>query len=240
MITEEEFEAASDGSPEMAFVRLERKFRAAYEKNLETSDSNGSFNHYSIEYMNHVVAAAKALGLDLFDFWELPFEHGSDMYEQYKKFRTEVDHFTVQIQIAHIRSGPKNSVALDPSEKKHLRAYAERIKDIIDKSSLATAKKERLFDRLNAFIAELDRDRTPLQKFTDIIMALSTAGADAAEELEPTWKWVRLGAAILGVRQETEQTKIPAPPKKIEGPKRQLPPPQKQNGRPSLDDEIPF
>jgi hypothetical protein len=238
MITEEEFEAASDASPAMAFVRLERKFRAAYEKNLETSDSNGSFTHYTIEYMNHVVAAATALGLDIFDFWQLPSDN--DVYEQYKKFRTEVDQFTVQIQIAHIRSGPKNSVALDPSEKNHLRAYAERIKDIIDNSSLVTAKKERLFDKLNAFIAELDRDRTPLQKFTDVIMALSTTGADAAEELEPTWKWVKLGAAILGVRQETEQTKIPAPPKKIEGPKRQIPPPEKRKVHPSADDEIPF
>jgi hypothetical protein len=238
MITEEEFEAASDASPDMAFVRLERNFRAVYETNIVASDNSGSFNHYTIEYMNHVVAAAKALNLDLFDFWALPFEN--DVYEQYKKFRTEVDHFTVQIQIAHIRSGPRNSVALDPFEKKHLRAYADKIKDIIDKSSLATAKKDRLFDRLNAFISELDRDRTPLQKFTDIVMALSTTGADAAEELEPTWKWVKLAAAILGVRQETEQTKISAPPKTIEGPKRQLPPPQKRNDRPSADDEIPF
>jgi hypothetical protein len=238
MITEEDFEAASDASPEMAFVRLERKFRAAYESNLGSSDSSGSFNHYTIEYMNHVVAAAKALGLDLFDFWALPREN--EVYQEYQKFRAQVDDFTVQIQIAHIRSGPKNSVALDPSEKKHLRAYADKIKDIIDKSSLVPAKKERLFDKLNAFIAELDRDRTPLQKFTDIILALSTTGADAAEELEPTWKWVKLGAAILGVRQETEQTKLPTPPKKVEAPKRQLPAPQKRSIRGSMDDEIPF
>jgi hypothetical protein len=160
----------------------------------------------------NVVAAAQALGLDLFEFRELPSEHGNDVYELYKRFRTEVDQFTVQIQIAHIRSGPKNSVALDPSEKKHLRAYAEKIKNIIDKSSLATAKKERLFDKLNSSIAELDRDRTSIQKFTDTIMALATVGADVAEELEPAWKWVKLGAAVLGVRQETEQTKLPDPP----------------------------
>lgn len=239
MITEEEFEVASEASPEMAFVRLERKFRAVYEKNLEASDNGGSFSHYTIEYMTHVVAAARALGLDLFDLWELPSEE-RDVYERYKEFRHRVDEFTVKIQITHIRSGPRNSVALDPSEKKRLRAYADKIKDIIDKSSLLTAKKERLFDKLNAFIAELDRDRTALQKFTDIIFALSTAGADAVEQLEPAWKWAKLAAAILGARQEREQTRIPAPPKKIEGPKRQLPAPQKSNGRPSVDDEIPF
>ena len=62
MIAEEDFDAASDVSPEMAFVRLERKFRASYEKNIEGNDNSGAWDHYTIEYMNHVVAAARALG----------------------------------------------------------------------------------------------------------------------------------------------------------------------------------
>jgi hypothetical protein len=238
MITEEDFDAASEAAPDMALVRLERKFRAAYEKNIEHSDGNGSYNHYSIEYMNHTVAAARALGLDLFDFWELPSEKKGSIYDEYQKFRHQVDNYTVQVQIAHIRSGPKNSVALDPTEKKHLRAYADAIKDVIDKSALATAKKERLFDKINAFITELDKDRTPLQKFNDIVLSLANTGGEAAEELEPAWKWVKLGAAILGIRQETEQTKLPSPPKKIEPPKRQIAPPKK--ARQEMDDDIPF
>lgn len=93
-------------------------------------------------------------------------------------------------------------------------------------SSLQPAKKECLFDKINAFIAELDKDRTPLQKFNDVVLSLAHTGGEAAKELEPAWKWVRLGAAILGVRQETEQTKLPAPRKRLEAPKRQLPPPK--------------
>ena len=236
MITEEDFDAASEVSPEMAFVRLERKFRAAYEKNIENSDSNGAYNHYTIEYMNHVVAAARALGIEIFEFWTVPSENNT--YEAYQNFRHEVDNYTVQIQIAHIRSGPKNSVALDATEKKHLRAYADAIKDVIDKSTLATAKKERLFDKINAFIAELDKDRTLLQKFNDIILSLANTGGEVAEELEPAWKWVKLGAAILGIRQETEQTKLAPPPKKIEPPKRQIAPPKKAHQE--MDDDIPF
>ena len=98
-----------------------------------------------------------------------------------------------------------------------------------------------MFDKINAFIAELDKDRTALQKFNDIILSLANTGGEAAEELEPVWKWVKLGAAILGVRQETEQTKLPVLPKKLEAPKRQLASPPKKNGRfGSIDDEIPF
>jgi hypothetical protein len=236
MISEEDFDAASEVSAEMAFVRLERKFRAAYEKKIEDSENGNGFNHYTIEYMNHVVAASRALGLDLFDFFSMPSENR--VFDEYQKFRHEVDNFTVRIQISHIRSGPKNSVALDESEKKHLRAYANAIKGVIGNSSLVPAKKDRLYDKINAFIAELDRERMPLQKFHDVILSLATTGADAADKLEPAWKWVRLGAELLGARQETEQKKLPPPPKKLEAPKRQLPPPKK--ARQEMDDDIPF
>jgi hypothetical protein len=236
MITEEDFDAASDVSPEMAFVRLERKFRAAYEKNIEGSDSNGSYDHYTIEYMNHVVAAARALHLELFEFWAIP--SSKNTYDTYQSFRHEVDNYTVQIQITRIRSGPKNSVALDMDEKKYLRAYADAIKGVIDNSSLVPAKKDRLYDKINAFIAELDSERMPLQKFHDVILSLATTGAEAADKLEPAWKWVRLAAELLGARQETEQKRLPPPPKKIEPPKRQIESPKK--ARQEMDDDIPF
>jgi len=240
MINEDDFAVASEDSPEMAFVRLERKFRAAFESNIETSNSGGAYDHYRAEYMNHTVAAAKALDLPIFRDFDVPNENSDDMSELYRTFRRVVDEFIVHTQIAHVRSGPRNSVALDPSEKKHLRAYADKIKEIIDKSSLRADKKERLFDKINAFIAELDKDRTPLDRFNDVVLSLAHTGGDAAEELEPAWKWVKLAAAILGVRQETEQTKLPAPPKKLKAPKRQLPPPPQKVDRFDMNDEVPF
>jgi hypothetical protein len=236
MITEEDFDGAADVSPEMAFVRLERKFRAAYEKNIGGNDNNGAWDHYTIEYMNHVVAAARALSIEIFEFWAIPTSKNT--YDTYQSFRHEVDSYTVQIQIRHIRSGPKNSVALDMDEKKYLRAYTDAIKGVIDNSSLVPAKKDRLYDKINAFIAELDSERMPLQKFHDVILSLATTGAEAADKLEPAWKWVRLAAEVLGARQETEHKKLPPPPKKIEAPKRQIEPPKK--ARQEMDDDIPF
>jgi hypothetical protein len=242
MIKEEDFAAAADGPPDMAFVRLERKFREILEQNLEGSQSSSASDHFIIEYMNHTLATAEALGLDFLTFYSVPDDSSSDVYESYKRFRQTVDSFTVRIQISHIRLGPAHTVPLDADEKKHLRAYVTKIKEIIDASSLVTAKKERLLDKLNAFLIEVDRDRTPLQKFNDVILSLANTGGEAANEIEPAWKWARLAAAMLGVRQETEQTKQLPPPKKLEQPKRQLPPPVKKSGnaRAEIDDDIPF
>jgi hypothetical protein len=243
MIKEEDFAAAADGPPDMAFVRLERKFREILEQNLEASQNGSASDHFIIEYMNHTLATAEALGLDFLEFYTVPDDNSSSVYDSYKRFRQTVDGFTVRVQISHIRVGPAHTVPLDADEKKHLRAYVTKIKEIIDASSLVTAKKERLIDKLNAFLAELDRDRTALQKFNDVILSLANTGGEAATEMEPAWKWVKLAAAMLGVRQETEQTKqLPPPPKKLEQPKHQLPPPAKRNNsvRAEMDDDIPF
>jgi hypothetical protein len=243
MIKEEDFAAAADGPPDMAFVRLERKFREILERNLEDSQSGNASEHFIIEYMNPTLATAEALGLDFLEFYTIPDDKSSNVYDEYKRFRQAVDSFTVRVQISHIRLGPAHTVPLNADEKKHLRAYITKIKEIIDASSLATAKKERLFDKLNAFLAELDRDRTALQKFNDMILSLANTGGEAADEMEPAWKWARLAAAMLGVRQETELTKqLPPPSKKLEPPKRQLPPPTRRDKKPSadMDDDIPF
>jgi len=72
------------------------------------------------------------------------------------------------------------------------------------------------------------------------VLSLAHTGGEAAEELEPAWKWVKLGAAILGVRHETEQTKLPAPPKRLEPPKRRLAPPPEKVGDLDMNDQVPF
>lgn len=245
MITEEDFLAVADCPPDLAFVRLERKFREMLEGNLERSDNGNTYNHYLIEYMNHTLAAANALGLDILEFFAVPDPNDtSNLTDTYNHFRQVVDGYTVRVHIRNIRVGPATSLPLDEHEKKHIRAYVLKIKEIVDASALEIGKKEALMNRLNAFLAEVDKDRTSKQRFQDFVVSVAKTTADATEELEPAWKWVRLIAAIFGVRQDAENAKLPPPPKRIERPKQQqiAPPAAKRNGTPraDMDDDIPF
>jgi hypothetical protein len=242
MIKEEDFAGAAEVSSEMAFVRLERKFRAVYQNNLNDSRSNEAYYDYTREYLNHTVAAAETLGFSFLSNFDVEADN-NELVDIYSRLITAVDRFAVKVQIQYIRQPPQNTVTLEGSEKRILRHYVAQIKDVIDQSSLIVAKKERLFDRINSFLEELDRDRTALQKFNDIVISLSHTGGEAAEELEPTWKWVKLIAALLGARQENEQAKLPKPtaPKKLEPPKEELPTPKVPPKRKSeIDDDIPF
>jgi hypothetical protein len=244
MIQEDDFADAAEVSAEMAFVRLERKFRARFQDNINNSQSNESYNGYVREYLNHTISAAEALGLQFLDD-EFPFGVSihKELQEQLDRVTFLVDQFAVHAQINHIRRPPRDTVALEDSEKRILRHYVGQIKEVIDSSSLLASKKERLFNRINSFLEEVDRDRTALQRFNDIVISLSHTGGEAAKELEPAWKWVKLIGSLLGARQESEQIKLPKPviPKKLEPPKQNLPRP-KTPTRPKsdMDDDIPF
>ena len=118
MISPEEYASAlRTNDAEVAFVRLESKFRAALNARLENSDNNLSYESAVIEYMNHTLAAAKSLGLKGFDVWEVPSHGGSrrnnDFSDRYHDFVTAVDHFKVQVQIREAKSYNRYSVALD-------------------------------------------------------------------------------------------------------------------------------
>jgi hypothetical protein len=241
MIQEEDFADASEVSPEMAFVRLERKFRSVFQNNINDSQSNEAYYDYVREYANHTIAAAMALGLRFLDDFDVEIGD-EELSKNLARLRTVVDRFAVQTQITHIRRPPKESVALEATEKRVLRHYVEQIKEVIENSSLLVAKKERLFDKINDFLIEVDRDRTRFQKFNDVVISIANTGGEAAQELEPTWKWVKLIAKLLGAREENEQVKLPKPhvPKKLEAPKKTSPTPKPASKRGDLDDEIPF
>jgi hypothetical protein len=49
--------------------------------------------------------------------------------------------------------------------------------------------KERLFNRINSFLEEVDRDRTALQTFNDIVISLSCRGTRAGLEVGKT-DWI--------------------------------------------------
>jgi hypothetical protein len=115
-----------------------------------------------------------------------------------------------------------------------------QIKATIDASNLPTDKREALFAKINAFLNDVDKDRTTLKAFSDFVISTAGAAGDAAAELEPTWKWVRAIAQLFGVNIGDDQKRLPTRkrPEQIEGPKRRLPAP---SPKPSdIDDDIPF
>jgi hypothetical protein len=248
MISEADFaEVAATEEPELAFVRLESRFRKTLEDNLESSQNNVTYEAYIIEYMNHTLAAARFFNLDILEFWTVPEPGTADeIYKRYQQFTTEIDYYKVQVQLTHLRRPKDFSVGLSTTDKEKIRFFIEQIKTVIDKAGLSTEKREALFNKLNAFLAEVDRSRASWDKFSDIVIGIATLGGNAAEKLEPARLWIDSIAKLLGNNKEVEnsQPHLPKPStKRIENHSQRSSQsenqPTSQRGR-DPDDEIPF
>jgi hypothetical protein len=245
MIPPEEYAPAVRGKdPLLAFVTLEAKFREKLNANLDQSDGSGAFDNYVIEYMNHTIAAARALNLDVLDAWDVPSHNRHNLFDTYKDFTAAVDNLKVQVHIERAINLNRFSVALSTDDKDQLRNYVAQIKTVLDNSSLPTPKKERLYDKINAFLAEVDRDRTPWEQFADLVIGLSHLGGEAAQELEPARKLINSIARLLGRGKEFEDSaqSLPPPqkPRQIPGPKKKIAPPARNAQMADMDEEIPF
>jgi hypothetical protein len=63
--------------------------------------------------------------------------------------------------------------------------------------------------KLNVFLAELDRDRTRLEVFSDVSIGIAHIGAEAAKELEPVQPLINSILRILGLSQDNDVKALP-------------------------------
>ncbi len=168
MIKDEELAELSD-DPEWAFVEYERTVRQranaaineAHEKEIDADE-------YRIDYISHVLAAAKALRLDFLSSWKVPSVSQGGIAERYLQFQSDVNFVTLQIRFEHARRVKRYSVALDPRTKALVRHHLQQIKEVVDRLDVSERKKSRLYAKIAALENELSRDRTSF----DVVAAL--------------------------------------------------------------------
>lgn len=240
MISEDEFVAAMEaarGDKEAAFVNLEKRYRSILHEKLERLDQQESnweaFKAYYIEYVNHTVGTAAALGIEAFEGWKIPSHSESFNYQDwYRDFTAAVDSFSLQVRIARAEHQLLYSVRLSAQDKQKIRHYGEQIKQIIDNSALERDKREELLNLLNNFLKEVDRERTRMEAYGGLVVGIAHIVGESAKELDPLRAWLETIAKIFGKSQEAEQKTLPpARTKHINPPPKQLPKP---------DDDIPF
>jgi hypothetical protein len=194
------------------------------------------FDYYQ-DYINSTLGAAHGLAIEYFDdFGALSSRR--DYHEQYRNFIIAVDHYLIQIRIRHSRRAKRYSVELDLAAKEKIRHYLAQLKELVEQLAVTPKKREAIFNKILALESELSRDRTRFDIVAAFILEGSAVAGESAEKLEPWRKWIDSIAKVIGFAKEkdAENPSIPLPEdtKRIEPPKRRLPPPE------SIDDDIPF
>lgn len=229
-MTDEEVYAELPDDPELAFLLLEKHFREQCEAKLKATENHTETQTIYVEYISKVVAAIRELGIEA--KFETKIPRIQDVsFHTYAEFGKDVEHYRTGLQIRHARRSKGYSVRFDGATKEKIRHHLDQLRGIIDKLEVNAGKKEALFDRLNDFAKELDRDRTRFESWGAVVIQAAEVLGDAAEAAEPARKWLdSIGRLIWGAKEKENETKQLPPPKEI----KQIEPPKK------LDDEIPF
>lgn len=232
--------------PELAFVQFERDLRDRLHEKLEESEGYNS-GSLKIEYINHVLAAAKVFELNILTDWDVPSTSVSDgiVHSRYEQFSSDVDHYTVQIRLRNARRTKRDSVALDSIIKRKIRHHLNKIKEIIDQLEVSDPKKEALYAKIGALENEVDRDRTRFEALTALILEAADTGGNAAKKLKPVREFINSITGLIKAAKDGEEAvaqRLPPPSERnrIEGPRKQLPAPDASSESPEVDDEIPF
>lgn len=221
--------------PEEAFLTLEGFFRRELEDNLQ-KDSSDSFNiSYYIDYLSQVVAAISELNLTQQFGVDLPPVEDIN-YASYPDLSKRIKNYCIRLQIRKGRRTQGFSVAFDPASKAKIHHLLGQVRETIQLLEVTESKREALLKRVAALESEVDRTRTRLEAFGELVIGVAGLTGEASEKLEPLRKLVDSVARIIhGSKEEEErnQVKLPAPekPKQLEGPKT----PVDQS-----DDDIPF
>lgn len=210
------------------FLSLEQQFRSDCEQAIKASDGYEDAKAMS-RYLNLTRTAASELGI--LDEIE-PFGASAPNEDAYYRLTAEVDALSVRYRIRSTRRHRRYSVPLDQVERAKITHHLTQLKAEVHKLDVTDAKRDALLNRIAAFESELTRPRARMETFAAVILETATTMGDAANKLEPVWQTIERVARALGMAKEKDRDNpaLPSPEeqKKLEGPKRRLPPPKQQ------------
>ena len=93
------------------------------------------------------------------------------------------------------------------------------MRDAVQKSDAPIEKKERLFALINEMQLEVDLDRTPIHAIGELWLTICTYMGEGFKKLEPAARFAERICGALGIAKSLETSRLPPPPKQIEGPK---------------------
>lgn len=224
--------------PEEAFAKLHIREYAKLEEYWETNRDGGNF--FSRGYVDKLLAFDEVYNLGFLIYFKNPPRTDNDFNGFFQDFRRHAEITSQKILMEAARrqkTGAEPIIVLDTAARTALHHFIGQIREKLNELAMPEEKREALFNKLNVFAAEVDRNRTRTAAFLAFTVDVSRASKDMIEPFKPLQRTVD---RVLDVLDKATKWRDSLPPwserKKIEGPQKQLPLPSLNQ----LDDEIPF
>lgn len=218
--------------PEEAFLILEKR---KYSELSDLWQSSQDFR-YEREYVNVMLAFDEVYDLGfLSKYGDVPDDDAlfSTYIHGFKSHINRVKQKLLVEAARKVKNGTTGLVTLDTPARSAIHQLIQTIREKLNHLNLPENKREALFGKLNAFAAEIDRNRTRTEAFYSFAIDAARAAREVNDEIKPLQDTID---RVFDWLDKATKWKDSLPPwqdrKKIEGPKKQLSGP--------ADDHSPF
>jgi hypothetical protein len=230
--------------PEEGFAVLQqRKYKeleAFWESRSHSEEYSYSYD-YERRYVDTLVAFDEVHDLGILTTYRNPPARDKEFSDFFQDFRrhAEITSRKIMMEAARrVKIGAQQIVVLDAAARQAIHALINALREKLNELKLPEAKRESLFNKLNSFAAEVDRNRTRPEAFYAFAVEAARTAREVNDELKPlqqtidrVFDWIDKGKKLWDALPSwSERKKIEAPPKR-------LPQPTPVN---DLDDDIPF
>lgn len=236
MENENEYLDLPDDSEE-AFAFLHRRKFKELEDRWENNEGGGNY-YYERRYVDSLVAFDEVHNLGILTAFRNSPTSDRDFSDFFQDCRrvAEVSSQKILMEAARrLKTGASNIVVLDANSRQGIHALLEAIREKLNSLSISENKRESLFNKLNSFAAELDRNRTRTEAFYAFAVETARVAREVNDEIKPLQQTID---RIFDWLDKAKKLKDALPPwqerKKIEAPPKQLSRPEE------LEDDIPF
>lgn len=184
-------------------IEIDRRIRPNFLSVDDTSEAEAVETYYVT-----IKHACDSFGIP---FGVAPMEQPSSFSDFRQLFAdTKVAMDRKYVDLLSARKG--TGIVLDETWRAKIHAYLAIIRGIVDRAAIDPALKDSVLARLNALGAEVDRTRTRVQKFGDVLIGLCGAVGAGAKELEPAVKLLeRVAGALERLHPKPVTLALPAP-----------------------------
>jgi hypothetical protein len=225
--------------PEEAFAVLQQREYTELEE-MWANDRGGGGSYFERRYVDTLVAFDEVHDLGILTAFRNPPTRDKEFSDFWQDFRrhAEITSQKIMIEAARrVKVGAQQILVLDTAARQAIHVLINALREKLNELTLPEGKRESLFNKLNAFAAEVDRNRTRPEAFYSFAVETARVAREINDELKPLQNTID---RVLDWLDKAKKAWDALPPwserKKIEGPPKRLPSPPVND----LDDDIPF
>jgi hypothetical protein len=172
--------------PEEAFAVLQRRKYNELEEMWRNNQSGDWY--YERRYVDVLLAFDEVHDLGILTALDRPPINNREFADFFEDFHRHAEIASQKILIEsarRVKTGAQQIITLDAAARQAIHNLISTIRGKLNDISLPENKREALFNKLNSFAAEVDRNRTRTEAFFVFAVETARVARDANEEIKP-------------------------------------------------------